>query len=81
MTSKPLGLAAFTQRPSAEESLPAAEKTRGKGSTVALTVRIPRSDWERLHGLAISEGVSLQSIAIRGLSRNLRRQGSTGNWR
>ena len=51
---------------------------RGLKSTVALTVRIPRSEWERLHGLAISEGVSLQSIAIRGLSRIFADKGLPG---
>jgi hypothetical protein len=36
---------------------------------VALTVRVTRGDWERLHQLAVHEGVSLQSLALLGLSR------------
>ncbi len=43
-------------------------RERGKRDTVALTVRLPRSEWERLHGLAVSEGVSIQRLAVRGLS-------------
>jgi hypothetical protein len=44
------------------------QRERGKKKTVALTVRLPRGEWERLHRLAISQGVSIQSLAVRGLS-------------
>jgi hypothetical protein len=44
------------------------ERERGKRDTVALTVRLPRGEWERLHGLAVSEGVSIQALAVRGFS-------------
>jgi hypothetical protein len=43
-------------------------RERGKKDTVALTVRLPRGEWERLHRLAVSEGVSIQTLAVRGLS-------------
>jgi hypothetical protein len=43
-------------------------RERGKKETVALTVRLPRGEWERLHRLAVSEGVSIQTLAVRGLS-------------
>ncbi len=80
--SKPTGLAAFTRKPSpaspvdpeTNKSTPTAAETepgprmRGKGATVALTVRLTRSQWERLHQLAVSEGVSIQQLAVRGLS-------------
>ncbi len=36
---------------------------------VALTVRLPRAEWERVHQLAVSEGVSIQSLAVDGLSK------------
>lgn len=36
---------------------------------MALSVRLARADWERLHQLAVAEGVSLQEIIVRGLSR------------
>jgi hypothetical protein len=84
MATKPTGLAAFTQRnapASPSEEVPVDkkdERRRGKGSSVALTVRVPRADWERLHALAISEGVSLQTIAIRGLSRIFADKGLPG---
>jgi hypothetical protein len=50
-------------------------RERGKKDTVALTVRLPRAEWERLHRLAVSEGVSIQTIGVRGLSLVFREKG------
>jgi len=75
MTTKPTGLAAFTrnrgaQAPSPEAApAPKAGRKRAQGETVALTVRVPRAEWARLHQLAVAEGVSLQSLALTGLSK------------
>ena len=81
MSGKPTGLAAFARNKAASQAagtnqpVTAAEKpaggkrSRGQGETVALTVRVTRGDWERLHQLAVHEGVSLQSLAMLGLSR------------
>lgn len=75
MTTKPTGLAAFTKNkgmPVEEEAAPVVVKggrKRAQGETVALTVRIPRAEWARLHQLAVAEGVSLQSLALAGLSK------------
>jgi hypothetical protein len=74
--SSTTGLAAFTRKTSLSgdssndpiESTPPARQ-RGKGDVVALTVRLPRADWERLHQLAVAEGTSIQQLAVRGLSR------------
>jgi hypothetical protein len=44
-------------------------RRRGKGDIVALTVRLPRAEWERVHQLAVAEGVSIQALAVTGLSR------------
>lgn len=44
-------------------------RKRGEGETVALTVRLARADWARLHALAVAEGVSLQALATEGLSK------------
>lgn len=46
----------------------ATRRRRGEGDMVALTVRVWREDWKRLHMVAISEGVSLQEFAERGIS-------------
>lgn len=80
--NKPTGLAAFTrkgaasaqqtatdQEPGAEQSAETRQRGRGKGDVVALTVRLPRAEWERVHQLAVSEGVSIQSLAVDGLSK------------
>jgi hypothetical protein len=81
--NKPTGLAAFTRKgaasaqqtatdgePGAEQSAETRQRGRGKGDVVALTVRLPRAaEWERVHQLAVSEGVSIQSLAVDGLSK------------
>ena len=77
--SKETGLAAFTRRGAGTplqqqlvtapiRSVPPTRR-RGKGDIVALTVRLPRAEWERVHQLAVAEGVSIQSLAITGFSR------------
>lgn len=43
-------------------------RKRGQGETVALTVRIPRAEWVRLHALALDQGESLQTLAVRGFN-------------
>lgn len=84
--SKPMGLAAFTRQrtileppinpePNRSTLPPARQRLRGKGDTVALTVRLSRAQWARVHQLALSEGVSIQSLAIEGLSKLFTEQG------
>ncbi len=50
-------------------------RRRAAGETVALTVRLTRDDWARLHALAVSEGSSLQALALAGLSRVMAEHG------
>lgn len=78
MSAKVTGLAAFTKRGSTQPVIAAAaeeipvdsqQRQRAKKDVVALTVRLQRSEWERLHQLAVSEGMSIQSLAVRGLNR------------
>ncbi|MFT8259152.1 MAG: hypothetical protein ACMZI2_07595 (plasmid) [Candidatus Symbiodolus clandestinus] len=77
---KVLGLAAFT-RPSKNldksEVIPSRKKgrRRGQGETVALTVRLTREDWGRVHQLAVSEGVSIQWLSVEGLSKVFEERG------
>lgn len=52
--------------------------SEGKGEVVALTVRLPRADGERLHQLAVAEGTSIQQLAVRGLSRIFTDKGLPG---
>ena len=72
MSRKPTGLAEFTSKSTVATQvvpIPGSERRRGKNHVVALTVRLPRSEWERLHQLAVSEGMSIQALAVRGLNR------------
>jgi hypothetical protein len=71
MSTKPTGLSAFTRKGGTTEAPVEAQgaRKRAAGETVALTVRLPRSEWARLHQLAVSEGVSLQTLAIRGFDK------------
>jgi hypothetical protein len=82
MTTKPTGLAAFSKGKAATiegveaEAAPTPRgRRRAQGETVALTVRLGRDDWRRLHQLATAEGVSLQSLALDGLSLIFARHG------
>lgn len=83
--SKPLkGLAAFTRKTVAVQPdqpktvQPVTERERGKGEKVALTVRLNRADWIRLHQLAVTEGTSIQTLAVRGLSKIFTEKGLPG---
>jgi len=68
--NKPTGLAAFAKKGTTEtKDADMTVRERGKGDVVSLTVRLPRSEWERLHQLAVSEGISINKLAIKGLSR------------
>jgi len=82
--SKATGLAAFTRKgavaaqETAAEVAPVRERGRGKGEKVALTVRLPRAEWERVHQLAVAEGVSIQALAVEGLSKVFAEKGLPG---
>jgi hypothetical protein len=88
MAEKATGLAAFTQKklPQAENvplegdaaAPPARRRRRGTHQVVALSVRLPRAGWERLHQLAISEGESIQTLAVRGLNKIFAEKGLPG---
>lgn len=86
MSTKQTGLAAFTRKQAVTqneiqiivEEPAATERKRGKGEVVSLTVRLPRADWERLHQLAVSEGTSIQQLAVRGLSKVFADKGLPG---
>ena len=75
--SKPVGLAAFAAKATtidtASEPLPS--RSRGRKETVAITVRLSRPQWERLHQFAVAEGISLQQLTVQGLSTLLRSKG------
>jgi hypothetical protein len=44
---------------------------RGKGDTVAITVRLPKADWISLKKFAMDEGETLQTVAENGFNREL----------
>ncbi len=82
MTTKTTGLAAFTRKPRIDETALADERsslvaarTRAKKESVALTVRLTRQQWERLHQLALADGVSLQQLILQGLGTLFRDRG------
>lgn len=57
---------------------PERRKARGESDTVAMTVRLSRADWERLHQLAVSERTSIQRLAIDGFSKVFESKGLPG---
>ncbi len=92
--SKITGLASFTKRGQQSatlESPPVTEtsavattppqphaRARAQKSVVAMSFRISRQDWERLHQLAITEGVSINTLTLRGLSKLFEERGLPG---
>lgn len=92
--SKVTGLASFTKRGQPSASLEAAPvaasvtastelplphaRARAQKSVVAMSFRISRQDWERLHQLAITEGVSINTLTLRGLSKLFEERGLPG---
>lgn len=54
---------------------PSLRRKRGGGETVSLTVKVRRSDWQRLRQLADAEGTSIQAIAEAGFSAVLAQHG------
>ena len=44
---------------------------RGKGDEVAITVRLPKTDWMALKQFAMLEGETLQTVAVNGFNREL----------
>jgi hypothetical protein len=48
---------------------------RALGDTVALTVRVEKADWVRLHQLAIAKGETLQTLTLMGFSRLFEAEG------
>jgi hypothetical protein len=68
-------LAAFHQKTTAAATLPASKRTRARGEHVAITVRLPKDAWMRLQMFAMSEGLSLQSLAVAGFNRELAAKG------
>jgi len=88
MATKKTGLAAFTRpkgtenavdtmteaaRPSVD--IPTPRRKRGGGEIVALTVKVRRSDWQRLRQLADAEGTTIQAMAEAGFSAVLGEHG------
>lgn len=51
------------------------KRPRGAGETVALTLRLPRKDWARLHEVAVADGVALADLLREGLNRALKARG------
>ena len=70
-------LAAVTEPSTSQNQAPVvtAPRERGKGATVSLTVRLSRADWERVHQLAVSEGKSINALALKGLGRLFKEKG------
>ncbi len=92
--SKITGLASFTKRgqqaapveasPAVEATVAAASakqphaRARAQKAVVAMSFRITRQDWERVHQLAITEGVSINTLTLRGLSKLFEERGLPG---
>ena len=72
MAAKRTGLAAFTgNRETSDQGQGegiTALRTKAKGDTVHMTVRLSREQWERVNQLIDTEGVSFNQLAIHAIS-------------
>ena len=79
---KPTGLAAFTGRQGshtpAQDAHPESYRTKAKHDMVALTLRLTRDQWDRVHQLARSQGISLNRLAVLALSKVFEEKGLPG---
>jgi predicted HicB family RNase H-like nuclease len=78
--SKTAGLSAFGNVGTARGQHAAAhpERTKAVGEKVALTLRLTREQWDKVHQLAHAEGVSLNQLALHALSTLLQERGLPG---
>ena len=51
---------------------------KAKRETVALTLRLSRHQWQRVHQSVQSKGVSLNQLVLHGLSKVLEEEGLVG---
>ena len=75
---KDTGLSAFTetQETAVEEQAASANvRTKATGKIIHAQLRLKPEQWERAHQFARAEGVSLNQLAIRGISRLLQDKG------
>jgi hypothetical protein len=75
--AKKSGLAAFSQKTTkvAEVAENQDRVRRGQGDTVAITVRLSKDQWMKLRQFAMSEGETLQTVAMNGFNRELAAKG------
>ncbi len=52
-----------------ERSASTIPRKRGTTETVGLTLRLSRSQWEKIHGFALQRGTSINQLAIAGIAK------------
>ncbi len=80
-TKKSMGLATFKAKGDEAKAVVPEEskrRERGKGDEAQFSVRMKREDWKRLHYIALDEGVSLQTLTLRGLDLLFKKMGQPG---
>jgi predicted HicB family RNase H-like nuclease len=78
---KDTGLSAFTETQEVaveERTTKANARTKATGKIVHAQLRLNHAQWERAHQFARSEGVSLNQLAIRGMSKLMEEKGLPG---
>jgi hypothetical protein len=67
----------FDSQPPPEQEAQSGRKRRKKatGDIVHITLRLTRTQWENAHKLSVSEGSSINQLAIDGLNKLLEEKG------
>jgi hypothetical protein len=78
---KDTGLSAFTETQEIaveERTTKANARTKATGKIVHAQLRLNHAQWERAHQFARAEGVSLNQLAIRGITKLMEEKGLPG---
>jgi hypothetical protein len=75
MATKQADIGSFldTQDEQQEETPP--RRRKGAKDIVCLTLRMSQSQWRKIHDLSLNEGLSINQLALDGISRLLKDKG------
>ena len=69
------GMDAFLDKAETEEPVKRKRRRKGTGEIVCITLRLSPTQWRNAHNLALSEGMSINELAITGINRILEDRG------
>jgi hypothetical protein len=68
-------MSSFLDTAETEQPVKRKRRKRGTGDIVCITLRLSHTQWRGAHSLAMSEGVSINQLAIDGINMLLKDKG------